>query len=95
MAPETALNRLLVRILRRAKGKLFACILSKRNSHHLAAQSHGHVAQRADGAAQQEGVGHRPRRRTAPGVAVTFRHDGTRAGEMVHDGDWYHERHYS
>ena len=51
-------------------------------------------AQRADGAAQRECVGHRPRTRTASGVAVTLRRDGTRAGER-HDGDWYHERHYS
>ena len=46
-------------------------------------------AQRADGAAQRECVGHRPRTRTASGVAVTLRRDGTRAGER-HDGDWYH-----
>ena len=83
-----------MRILRRAKGKLFAFIGRERNSQRLAAQSRGHVAQRADGAAQQEGVGHRPRMRTAPGVAVTLRRDGTRAGER-HDGDWYHERYYS
>ena len=34
-------------------------------------------------------MGHRPRTRTAPEVAVTLRRDGTRAGER-HDGDWYH-----
>ena len=47
------------------------CALGKRQAHttlarlcgernNTAAQSHGHVAQRADGAEQREGVGHRP-----------------------------------
>ena len=72
------------------KRQALALLRSERKtSDHLAAQSHGHVAQRADGAAQRECVGHRPRTRTASGVAVTLRRDGTRAGER-HDGDWYH-----
>ena len=72
------------------KRQALALLRSERKtSDHLAAQSHGHVAQRADGAAQRECVGHRPRTRTAPVVAVALRRDGTRAGER-HDGDWYH-----
>ena len=95
--PGVALNRLRGRSLQ-IKGKLSRLALLRRaqkaSSDHLAAQSHGHVAQRADGPAQRECVGHWPRTRTASGVAVTLRRDGTRAGER-HDGEWYHERHYS
>ena len=89
--PGVALNRLRGRTcqMQKASSRASSNRAQKATSDHLATQSHSHVAQRADGAAQRECVGHRPRARTAPGVAVTLRRDGTRAGER-HDGDWYH-----
>ena len=92
--PGVALNRLRGRPcslcqMQKASSRAASNRAQKATSDHLATQSHSHVAQRADGAAQRECVGHRPRARTAPGVAVTLRRDGTRAGER-HDGDWYH-----